>query len=166
MSKGIGKTQQAILDTLKDSSYFAEPIGELAKATGKSPRQVRTAVHALESRGEVIITKGFLYRRGVGEYGHLVRRQYRSGQASKNAPAALTVKKGEPWPRGVWTVGADVDENWNAKHDQEWIHQGMPTSALVIWLPVNREKYLAERAAPSPVDADAAEWGALMSGQG
>ena len=54
MSRGIGKTQQAILDELS-AGHFA--VTELAERLGVSDRQIRRAVHALAERDLVNLYK-------------------------------------------------------------------------------------------------------------
>jgi hypothetical protein len=147
MSRGIGKTQQRILDELAS----IEPpkrdwllivggsltVMELAERLGIPDRQVRRAVRALEDRGLVVITRGISYH-GIGEYGPLVRRKWMFSIDTKDLPTAKVLKAGEPWP---WRPG------YVASRDTELVHIGIPSPALEVWLPENRVSYLEQRLA-------------------
>ncbi len=54
MSRGIGKTQQAILDELT-AGHLA--VAELAERLGVGDHEIRRAVHALADRGLVNLYK-------------------------------------------------------------------------------------------------------------
>src|ERR1017187_1791017 len=94
MGHGLGTTQQTILGTLEASDQLALTTAALAEKLGRSPRQIRTAVHALEDRGLVKITKEHVGWHGAGEYGTI-----RERGTFKDLPTAMVVKAGEPWPR-------------------------------------------------------------------
>jgi DNA-binding IclR family transcriptional regulator len=141
MGHGLGTTQKAILAALADTEYDALTIGELAARLDRSPRQVRTAVAALEGRKLVVVTKEHLYWRGKGEYGHLVKRR------DEDAPVTMAVKAGERWPLnhtgsyGIPSSGMDP-WTWTALRDTEFTRNGVPTYGLLVWLPANREKFV------------------------
>ena len=106
---------------------------------GRSARQVRIAVHALEARGLVVVTREYQGWRGEGEYGTLVERDDRY---SETVPAGMVVKAGERYPRPHrWGYYPQVDiATWTAKQDIEFIHNGVPTCGLYVWLPANRRR--------------------------
>lgn len=61
MSRGIGKTQQRILDELaaatdRSAVYNCLSVAELADRIGSSDRQIRFVLQSLEQRGLVVIT--------------------------------------------------------------------------------------------------------------
>lgn len=143
MSRGIGKTQQRILDELAgieippwrlipDRWNYGLTVVELSTRLGVSDRQVRRAVRALEDRALVVITRESVWR-GEGEYGPLVRRDSWLNSYGPEVPTARIVGKGEPWP---W------QEGYVAARDVELVHAGMPTPALLVWSPENRAAYL------------------------
>ncbi len=133
MSRGIGKTQQRILDELAaTTNRWYLTVVELAERLGVSDRQVRRAVHSLHGHGLVVLTKEHADWKGSGEYGRLVPRHWPS--LTKDVPTAFTVKAGEPWPG---------KEGYVARRDTEFILNGMPTGAsLCVWLPEQRAKRL------------------------
>jgi biotin operon repressor len=127
ISKGIGKTQQRILDALADapSPDFYMTVRQLASRIGCSDNQIRRAVRSLESRGLVISMREALGHRGVGEYGPLREKNERDAAH----PTSLTVKAGEPFPAELRRSG------WVATVDTEYYRAGMPTHGLVIASP-------------------------------
>ena len=146
MSKGIGKTQQAILDALAaEKELAALTVVELAQRLGASPRQIRAAVHSLAGRGLVVLTKQYGGWRGYGEQGRAVPRRY---PWDSDAPTAFVLKEGEPWPfPDGW---GNHDHGRVASRDVEFIRKGMPTGvSLFVWLPERREKYLASHSQQS-----------------
>ena len=127
MSRGIGKTQQAILDALAADDDPCLTVAELAERVTVSERQIRRAVRSLEDRRLVVITKRSTGQRGVGEYGRLVPRQTLRYNYGLEVSTATVVKKGDPWP---WLKG------YVAARDLELVHAGMPTNpVLLVWLP-------------------------------
>lgn len=133
MSRGLGTTQQAILRTLAEHEYSALSVAELAERVGRSPRQVRTAVHALARRGAVVITREGIGWHGAGEYGRLAR-QPRGGKL----PVALTVRKGEPTPYARY-------QGYGAWRDTEYVRNGMPAYGLLVWLAERRQQWEERR---------------------
>jgi hypothetical protein len=121
MGHGLGPTQRAILAALDTSEDVCMTVPELATELQRSQRQIRTAVHALETRGLVIVKRGHTGWRGRGEYGRLSQR-WRERDAS--LPTALTVKAGERWPGSQW---------YRARRDTEFVRNGMPTYGLLVW---------------------------------
>jgi hypothetical protein len=57
MSRGLGRTQQAILDALPTRAGEWASTSELADKLDRSPRQIRTAVQALQDRGLLAVHK-------------------------------------------------------------------------------------------------------------
>lgn len=57
MSHGIGKAQRRILEELAHSKSGVLSVVALAERLGCSDRQVRRAVHSLNDRGLVVLTK-------------------------------------------------------------------------------------------------------------
>ena len=59
VSRGIGRAQQSILDMLNQEREIAEylSVPEIAQRMKRSQRQIRRAVHSLEDRGLVMLTK-------------------------------------------------------------------------------------------------------------
>jgi hypothetical protein len=144
MSRGIGKTQQRILDELVSIEQppvqlipwpqdYALTVMDLAHRIGISDRQVRHAVRSLEDRELVVITRGSVWH-GVGQYGPLVRRKSLFNDYGPDVPTAQVIGRGERWP---WKEG------YVAARDVELVYAGMPTPALLVWLPGNRVAYLA-----------------------
>lgn len=132
MPRGIGKTQQRILDELAAATdSWCLTVVDLADRLGISDRQVRTAVYSLYRRDMVVLTKEHAGWKGRGEYGRLVPRRL---SWARDVPTALTVKAGEPWPG---------KEGYTAARDTEFIFNGMPTGAsLCVWLPESRAERL------------------------
>ena len=134
MSRGVGKTQQRILDVLAATEHGNLTVVALAERLGASPRQIRQAVHSLAGRELVVLTKEGLGWQGVGEYGPLVRRKSMYNEYGPEVPTATVIREGDPWP---WRYG------YVAREDTELVHSGMPTGAsLLVWLPEDRAKYL------------------------
>jgi predicted ArsR family transcriptional regulator len=74
VSRGIGKTQQRILDELAGSGRQTPlSVVELAERIGVSDRQVRRAVHALADRKLVLLDLQLGGRKGQGRYGPPMR---------------------------------------------------------------------------------------------
>jgi DNA-binding transcriptional MocR family regulator len=63
------------LDALAASGDDWRTTAELADTTGRSLRQVRTACDALERRGLVAVTRGYIGWSGTGEYGQPKQRR-------------------------------------------------------------------------------------------
>jgi hypothetical protein len=57
MGKGLGSTQQAILDALPTQAGKGATTSGLAAKLGRSPRQIRAAVTALADRGLIAVHK-------------------------------------------------------------------------------------------------------------
>jgi biotin operon repressor len=137
VSKGIGKTQQRILDALADEKkYLPLTVPDLAERIGCSERQIRRAVHSLEDRGLVVITRENMRWKGYGEYGRLARKHW---PWDEDALVVLTVKAGEPWPIQFRGPG------WRASSDTEFYYGGVPTPGLLVWLPEQRIAHLEHR---------------------
>jgi hypothetical protein len=124
-------------------------VADLAGRCERSPRQIRTALAALEGRGLVVLARGPVGWSGAGEYGALtVRNDHEYGPYTKNRPrcsdlpVALTVKAGEPWPIGSWH-SKPLDPRWTARRDVELVRVGMPRYGLWVSLPLTAEE--AER---------------------
>jgi hypothetical protein len=128
-----------ILELLRESNSFAMTTADLAEATGRSQRQIRTAVHALADRELVILTHEKIGWAGLGEYGHTTVKRWSS---DKDVKPFKIVKKGEHYrlsERG-WS--------WTALRDLELIKIGTPVHGLRVWLPDRRadwERREAER---------------------
>jgi MarR family len=137
MSRGLGTAQRAILAALREDDDYALSVTELAGKLGRSQRQVRAAVRALEARKLVVITRDHIGWRGAGEYGRL-RRSY--GSADGDLPR-VKVRAGEPWPIPSRRPGEFV-----ASKDVEFVRAGMPTFGLLVWLSEDRERWEAELA--------------------
>src|ERR1700758_2428553 len=129
MSKGIGKTQQAILDALEQSGGTLTVV-QLAERLGASPRQLRTAARSLEGRGLVVITRETIGWRGLGEYGPLAIKSRFAD--TEGIPTARVVRQGEPWP---YPRKPKPGTEWLAARDTELFHTGMPVAGLRVWLP-------------------------------
>jgi hypothetical protein len=121
-----------ILDLLAaEEEQRSLTVADLAERCGRSPRQIRTAVTALEHRGLVVLTRGHLGWRGAGEYGPLASRNSWRAGSHPELPTALAVKEGDPWPRSRWSV---------AIRDVEFVRVGMPTYGLHVWLTEAHER--------------------------
>jgi hypothetical protein len=140
MSRGIGKTQQAILDALAEDTEHDGCLttAELAERVGVGDGQVRRAVYSLEQRHLVVLDRGPGDWKGAGSYGPLVRRvttwTSRSGERREvvsDLPVALTVRQGELLPgRGPY--------RYRAREDTEFVRIGMPVGiVLYVSLPEN-----------------------------
>jgi DNA-binding transcriptional ArsR family regulator len=129
MSRGIGGTQRAILDTLESvaEQFRWLTIADLAERLGRSDRQIRSAVRSLEGRGLVKDTREQVGWKGWGESGPLIQR---------GAP-------GWPDDSGVPTAGVagrQVWEDWRWVYRKvEMIHAGMPVFGLGVSLPGDPE---------------------------
>ncbi len=155
MSRGIGKTQQAILDALaaqrSDDSYAALDASVLAERISKSPRQTRQAAHSLAGRGLVALSKEPGGRAGVGKYGPLTPRLGRDRRwgGDDYGPEVPTVAVAKPGEYGFLPNGGRSDYwRWNdtCDHDVEYVHGGMPVGiVLLVWLPEDRLKLLRQR---------------------
>jgi hypothetical protein len=126
-------------------------VADLAGRCERSPRQIRTALAALEGRGLVVLARGYLGWGGAGEYGPLRLRAggYEYGSwddrprgLRTDLPVALTAKKGEPAPVGNRSHKA-FDPAWIMLKDCEFVRTGMPTYGLWVSLPLTAEE--AER---------------------
>jgi hypothetical protein len=127
MSKGIGKTQQRILDIVDNAEFPFTTVAELAEAIGCSDRQIRRAVRSLESRGLLVLRERVhLGWTGYGEYGAL-RRKWLS---LHDAPTVLSVKAGEDWPEEL-----SGGKQLVATVDSEFYRQGIPTHGLLVSTP-------------------------------
>ena len=132
VSRGIGKTQQAILAELTDAKdYRWLDIATLTERIGCSGRQIHQAVRSLERRGLVVITREHLGWKGLGEYGREQCREMHTH--GPEVPTSRVIRKGEPWHRG---------RGYIARRDTELVRGGMPTWGLAVWLPENRITYL------------------------
>jgi hypothetical protein len=134
VSKGIGRTQQAILTALADEELpTSMTVAELAQRIDRSDGQIRRAVRSLESRGLVILQRIMLGHKGIGEYGPLrVKDEVKFQRGSKRGqdiPTAVSVKAGDPWPLRPGLI---------ATVDTEFYREGMPTPGLIIALPHRR----------------------------
>lgn len=77
MSRGLGRTQQAILDALPRQAGKGRTTTALADDLHRSARQIRTAIQALQERGLVAIHKQVIWWKGnehnpIPVYGALV----------------------------------------------------------------------------------------------
>jgi hypothetical protein len=125
-SRGIGKTQQRILDALAAAPQFmgvtGVTVGELVSQIGCSDNQIRRALRSLKRRGLVISWREYLGNKGIGEYGPLLVKTERDSAH----PTSLKVKAGDPWPDG---------SGWVTTRDTEFYRAGMPTHGLKIAAP-------------------------------
>src|SRR5690348_8270748 len=86
MGRGPGAAQRAILDALTAADKVWLTIPELAERTGRSERQVRTAVHGLEARELAAVSYGCIGWKGRGDYGRWVRADSDNRQMSEWKP--------------------------------------------------------------------------------
>ncbi len=131
MGRGLGTTQRMILDHLDPRE--GRTVADLAERCERSPRQVRTAVTALEHRGLAVTELRQIGWSGEGRYGPLASRTrlghfgYIPGRDSyPDLPTALTVKAGELLPRTRNGLG-------RLNIDTEWVRIGMPVYGLWVW---------------------------------
>jgi hypothetical protein len=134
VGRGLGSTQQAILSVLEASSHNWLTIPQLAEHTSRSPRQVRTAVHALEARGLVVITKGATGWKGRGDYG--------GGWSC--------VRPGDDDPDDP-RIRTTQHSSGGRKFTAHWIRPGVPVFGLQVWLPAVKAR--AEEAERRRLDA-------------
>ena len=140
MGHGLGPAQRAMLEALHESEWLALTTAHLAGRLKLSERRTRAVARSLEARRLVVITREHTGWRGAGEYGRLVPRY---SWDRGDVPAALVLKAGETWPlRRAFHSEVDL-ETWEAKHDIEFIRNGVPTSGLLVWLPENRRQWRA-----------------------
>jgi hypothetical protein len=64
MGKGLGPTQQAIIDLLPTKAGSGYTTTVIAEKIQRSPRQTRTAVEALRNRGLITVHKQVIWWRG------------------------------------------------------------------------------------------------------
>ena len=136
MSRGLGKTQRAILAALPDSGSMT--VAALARQLGAPQRQIRAAVHALADRELVMLdlwSSG--ERAGVGEYGPLVQRIDGYWNPDNKGPARLPYGPDVPTAevRKRWVNDCDDDGNLiRTQISIEYVHAGMPTGrSLFVW---------------------------------
>lgn len=137
ISRGLGASQRAILDTLTDSEHGNLTVAALGERIGVPIAQARRAARALERRGLVVITKGSSGWKGVGDYGPLMQRRSLCNGYGDAISTAKVIKQGEPCP---WSP------KWyrwyRASREVELVRAGMPTPALFVWLPEKRAAHL------------------------
>jgi hypothetical protein len=131
MGHGLGPAQRAMLEELRIEPKYGLTVLDLAGRLKLSERRARAVARSLEARGLVVIAMRQTGWRGEGEYGRLRQRSYQE----TDLPTAMVVKAGETFPRRR-AYKRDVDmETWLAKHDIEFVRNGMPTAGLYVWLP-------------------------------
>jgi hypothetical protein len=130
MGHGLGPAQRAMLEELDPEHGLTVP--DLAGRLKLSERRARAVARSREARGLVVIAMRQTGWRGEGEYGRLVQRSpYNQG----DLPTAMVVKAGERFPRRrAWKCDVDM-ETREAKHDIEFVRNGVPTAGLYVWLP-------------------------------
>jgi hypothetical protein len=153
MGRGVGKTQQRILDELAgEQEQLGLTVVGLADRLGVSTRQVRTAVHALHHRGLLVLTKEFGDWKGQGEYG-TKRSRFRDiddadGDRTRypNAHWGIPQECDEVFPMMTRPDGTQMIKGPPTRYRREYYfeRQGMPTGvSLIAWLPEKREQWLA-----------------------
>jgi hypothetical protein len=131
MGRGPGAAQRAILDALTAADTWWLTIPDLAERTGRSERQVRTAVHGLETRELVVVTYGHTGWKGRGDYGRWVRA---NGAPVKDGGWADDLS--DPRIRvAVMSIPWSQMRGRNKKARSYIIRGGMPVFGLRVWLP-------------------------------
>lgn len=126
MPRTIGPAQQSVLQALTDSESPALTTADLVTACGLTERRIRQVTDALALRDRLVITRGNIGQKGVGEYGSLNWRGYDDDADVIAAPTALV-----------------------SEHDGrriEWFHKGMPTFGRLYWLPAKRAEWEEDHA--------------------
>ncbi|MGH3262920.1 MAG: hypothetical protein ACRDNS_13075 [Trebonia sp.] len=130
MSRGLGKTQKAILDTLVGNNQFAM-LTDLAECVNISARQARRAVHALRDRGLVVAKVMPGDWKGWGQYGTVRMVGWFDGEVWRSTggtreqieDASICVPAGQRAPDGR-----------AYRHDSRWERSGMPVGlAMCVW---------------------------------
>jgi hypothetical protein len=113
VSRGIGKTQHAILDLLAGQhDWPALPVMEVARRLDRSDRQIRCAVRALEARGLVDVGKDSDWH-GEGEYGLLA---WRDGEQVRIGMPCVALWVSLPGTGQQWAE----DTRRTLAEDTEW----------------------------------------------
>jgi AraC-like DNA-binding protein len=171
VSKGIGKTQQRILDELEAASDTSESDAATDDESAPTDEEsglkfmaaARAAAHNWLSVADLAQRIGcsdrqirravrslesrrlvVITRQQLGQkgVGEYGPLVQRESWHGQDVPTAMVVRKGETWPRArEWGSDVDVD-TWTAKHDIEFVHVGMPTHGLAVWSIENRVEHL------------------------
>jgi hypothetical protein len=147
VSRGIGKTQQHILDELASAEAGKLSVAALAEQVGVSQRQIRRAVHALADRELVVLAKEPGGWAGVGRYGPLVRRDDGYwGENDDRQSYGPEVPTAQVRRKLYEDFTDDGKVRWRYLN-YEYVRAGMPTGvSLFVWTPeahAERERRLA-----------------------
>jgi hypothetical protein len=136
MSTGIGKTQRAILDELNSTQDGHLSVVALASRLSRSPRQIRTAVHALAKRELIVATKQGQGWSGVGQYGPLRRRDTGFWGENGRQEYGPEVPTAHTERHGYTDYDDDTGAPIRAHYVTEFVHAGTPNGvSLFAWLP-------------------------------
>ena len=133
MGRGLGLLQRDILTTLEETTgegaeVWALTVAQLADRTGRSARQVRHALDALESRGLVVVCR----HECIGMTPNVGRWQVEDDSPWQRVPEGseiVVIHSGERYPEGY------ASSRETASRDVRMYRAGMPKVGSLVALP-------------------------------
>ena len=148
MGRGLGLLQRAILTTLEETTgegaeVWALTVAQLVERTGRSARQVRHALDALESRGLVVVCR----HERVGTTPNVGRWQVEDESPWQTVPEGseiVVIHSGERYPDGYASHGE------TASRDVRMYRAGMPKVGSLVALPQRWAAHECRQLGPPP----------------
>ena len=133
VGRGLGLLQRAILTTLEETTgegaeVWALTVAQLVERTGRSARQVRHALDALESRGLVVVSR----HECIGTTPNVGRWQVEDESPWQTVPEGseiVVIHSGERYPDGY------ASHRETASRDVRMYRAGMPKVGSLVALP-------------------------------
>jgi hypothetical protein len=133
VGRGLGLLQRAILTTLEETTgegaeLWALTVAQLAERTGRSARQVRHALDALESRGLVVVSR----HECISTTPNVGRWQVEDESPWQTVPEGseiVVIHSGERYPDGY------TSHRETASRDVRMYRAGMPKVGSLVALP-------------------------------
>ena len=133
VGRGLGLLQRAILTTLEETTgesaeVWALTVAQLVERTGRSARQVRHALDALESRGLVVVSR----HECIGTTPNVGRWQVEDESPWQTVPEGseiVVIHSGERYPDGY------ASHRETASRDVRMYRVGMPKVGSLVALP-------------------------------
>jgi len=133
VGRGLGLLQRAILTTLEETTgegaeVWALTVAQLVERTGRSARQVRHALDALESRGLVVVSR----HECIGMTPNVGRWQVENQSPWQTVPEGseiVVIHSGERYPDGY------ASSRETAPRDVRMYRAGMPKVGSLVALP-------------------------------